>query len=224
MNTSREEGMTMNIKDIEYALHVFTDKWKPIILYYALREEQMRYRDFQRVMPHITNRMLTLKLRTLVDDGLLTKIESKDKRKKVMYSTTTEGESLAPILRFMNQWGEVHLPPDQVSFPHEDNPGHVCSALTTIETINGKWKPYIIVEMLKGTKRFTQLLQQYPSMSKRTLSNHLGRLEEDGLIERIVYDEIPPRVDYSITEYGETLRPLLKQLEDWGRTYYKHQT
>nr|WP_231507665.1 helix-turn-helix domain-containing protein [Bacillus sp. UNC41MFS5] len=101
----------------------------------------------------------------------------------------------------------------------EDNPENVCQALTTINLIVGKWKPIIITELLENEKRFSELQRNIPSINKRMLTNDLRELEQEGIINREVYQQVPPKVVYSITEYGKTLEAILLQLNSWGREH-----
>ena len=90
----------------------------------------------------------------------------------------------------------------------------------TLDVIGGKWKPLVIYQLKDGTLRFSQLLSLVqPKITQRMLTKELRELEKDGLINRKVYAEVPPKVEYSLTEKGRTLMPILDQLCDWG---YEH--
>jgi DNA-binding HxlR family transcriptional regulator len=90
----------------------------------------------------------------------------------------------------------------------------------TLDVIGGKWKPLILYQLKDGTLRFSQLLNMVqPKITQRMLTKQLRQLEEDGLITRKVYPQVPPKVEYSLTETGNSLMPILDQLCDWG---YEH--
>ena len=90
----------------------------------------------------------------------------------------------------------------------------------TLDVIGGKWKPLILYQLKEGTLRFSQLLDRVqPRITQRMLTKQLRQLEEDGLITRKVYPQVPPKVEYSLTETGNSLMPILDQLCDWG---YEH--
>jgi len=83
--------------------------------------------------------------------------------------------------------------------------------------IGGKWKPVIIYLITLEKNRFSLLQKAIPSISKQMLVNQLRELEEDLLIERIIYAEIPPRVEYNLSEYGKTVLPIISIMADWGK-------
>lgn len=85
-----------------------------------------------------------------------------------------------------------------------------------ISLIDGKWKCVILFHLLDGTCRFNQLRRHIPGATQRTLTNQLRELEMDGLIVRKVYAEVPPKVEYSISELGRTMAPVLGALKQWG--------
>ncbi len=89
-----------------------------------------------------------------------------------------------------------------------------------LDVIGGKWKPLVLYQLKEGTLRFSQVLAKVqPRITQRMLTKELRELESDGLITRKVYAEVPPRVEYSLTERGESLIPILDQLCEWG---YEH--
>ena len=92
----------------------------------------------------------------------------------------------------------------------------------TLDVIGGKWKPLIIYELNDETLRFSQLLDRLqPRISQRMLTKQLRQLEEDGLISRKAYTQVPPKVEYSLTEMGKSLMPILHQLCVWGSEHMR---
>lgn len=90
----------------------------------------------------------------------------------------------------------------------------------TMDVIGGKWKPLIIYYLMGGTLRFNELRRAMPgNVTQRMLTKHLRELESAGIIHREVYPEVPPRVEYSLTELGRSLRPVLEALQAWGEHY-----
>ena len=91
-----------------------------------------------------------------------------------------------------------------------------CPIETTLRMINGKWKLRIIKELLHSNIRFGQILKNIPGISPKVLSQQLKEMEEDGIIERIVISEMPPNVEYVLTDMGESLLNVFKEIKRWG--------
>jgi len=92
-----------------------------------------------------------------------------------------------------------------------------CCASLTMGIIGGKWKTVILYHLLDGTLRYNELRKQMPTVTERTLSLQLKTLEEDGIVKRKVYTSKPPlKVEYSLTDFGKTLIPLIQSIADWG--------
>ncbi len=94
-----------------------------------------------------------------------------------------------------------------------------CYVELAIDLIGGKWKGMILYHLLDGPKRFNELRRLIPTVTQRMLTLQLRELERDGVIRRKQYAEVPPRVDYSFTPLGETLRPIIEQMQRWGEAY-----
>ena len=90
-----------------------------------------------------------------------------------------------------------------------------CSVEATLDVIGGKWKG-VILFYLSETRRFGELQRLIPGINRRMLTLQLRELAADGLVHREVYQQVPPKVEYSLTEFGETLTPLILQMRDWG--------
>ena len=99
-----------------------------------------------------------------------------------------------------------------------------CPTEVTVDIIGGKWKSLILTFLLSGPRRFGEISRFLPQASKRMLTLQLRELEEDGVIHREVYREVPPKVEYSLTECGETLKPILLLMADWGQKHIDNQT
>lgn len=94
-----------------------------------------------------------------------------------------------------------------------------CPVETTIDVIGGKWKPLILFYLLAGTRRFNELQRLIPSITQRMLTLHLRELEKAGVVQRRAYPEVPPRVEYSLTNLGRSLEPILNLMLDWGQKH-----
>lgn len=93
----------------------------------------------------------------------------------------------------------------------------ICEMEVTLKMVGGKYKPLILNSLIQnGTQRFSTLMREVSQISQRTMTNQLRELEADGLIRRTVYPEVPSRVEYSVTEKGRSLEPLLELMCEWG--------
>ncbi|MFD0695764.1 winged helix-turn-helix transcriptional regulator [Paenibacillus sp. GCM10027628] len=99
---------------------------------------------------------------------------------------------------------------------NEDDIDCYIHVSTTIQAIGGKWKMLILWHVHEGAKRYNELRRLIPGISQKVLTQHLRELEQDGLIERTVYPETPPRVEYGMSDYGKTLEPIFDIMYDWG--------
>jgi DNA-binding HxlR family transcriptional regulator len=99
---------------------------------------------------------------------------------------------------------------------HTDYTG--CPVEAALDVIGGKWKVVILFRLFDGTKRFNELRRLHPNITQRMLTNQLRELERDGLVHREVYPQVPPKVEYSLTPDGRTLKPVLAALEQWGES------
>ena len=93
---------------------------------------------------------------------------------------------------------------------------HNCPVTHFYNKVGGKWKTVILYSISKNVNRFSLLQKAIPVISKQMLINQLRELEEDQIIERKIFAEIPPRVEYNLTEYGESFMPILYTIQDWG--------
>lgn len=94
-----------------------------------------------------------------------------------------------------------------------------CPVETTLTLIGDKWKVLILRDLLPGTKRFGELKKSIGGVSQKVLTAQLRDMEESGLVSRKVYAEVPPRVEYSLTELGQSLKPILDFMWNWGEGY-----
>lgn len=96
-----------------------------------------------------------------------------------------------------------------------------CPVATTVQLIGSKWKLLILRNLLVRPWRFNELKKSLEGISQKVLTDSLRSMEADGIVVRTVYPEAPPRVEYSLTEMGESLRPILLTMETWGAEYQK---
>lgn len=94
-----------------------------------------------------------------------------------------------------------------------------CPVETTLTMISDKWKVLILRDLLTGTKRFGELKKSLTGVSQKVLTSQLREMEENGLVERKTYPEVPPRVEYSLTPLGRSLQPIMDAMRVWGEQY-----
>lgn len=101
----------------------------------------------------------------------------------------------------------------------DNKPDH-CRVATTMDMIIGKWKIAIMLNLIHyGTMRFSELQHVMPGVTQKVLTSHLRDLEHEGIVERVVYPQVPPKVEYSMTEYGKSLQTILEMMHEWGEAH-----
>ncbi|MEK7949762.1 winged helix-turn-helix transcriptional regulator [Luteolibacter soli] len=98
-----------------------------------------------------------------------------------------------------------------------------CPVRAALDVLTGRWKPSILWEIKDGTRRFSDIQGTLPGISAQALTVQLRQLEADGILERTVYPEIPPRVEYALTDHGRSLAVLMDELENWGSKHLERQ-
>lgn len=94
-----------------------------------------------------------------------------------------------------------------------------CPVATAVSLIGSKWKLLIIRNLLTRSWRFNELHKDLEGISQKVLTDSLRQMEDDGIITRTVYPEVPPRVEYALSELGQSMRPILDSLQEWGNNY-----
>lgn len=129
-------------------------------------------------------------------------------------------ETIAPLLGFPAIWrlknffGGIEMIEAKAK-----NELPACPVETTLTLIGDKWKVLILRDLMPGTKRFGELKKSVGNVSQKVLTAQLRAMEESGLVNRKVYAEVPPRVEYSLTELGKSLKPILDSMLAWGEAY-----
>lgn len=94
-----------------------------------------------------------------------------------------------------------------------------CPVATTVQLIGNKWKLLIIRDLMTRPWRFNEMLRSIPGISQKVLTDNLRRLEKDGIVIRTVFPEVPPRVEYALSELGNSMRPIIDAMQAWGLNY-----
>lgn len=101
----------------------------------------------------------------------------------------------------------------------------LCRVEDALNILTGKWKTLILLHLFqKGTLRFSELKRSVPGITQKMLTNQLRELEEEDIVARTVYPQVPPKVEYSITEHGKTLEPVLETMHDWAMDHQQFKT
>ncbi|MDR8020474.1 winged helix-turn-helix transcriptional regulator [Nesterenkonia aerolata] len=100
----------------------------------------------------------------------------------------------------------------------------VCPVEVAVSVLGGTWKLTVVKHLLEGTLRFGELSKLLAGANRKTLTRQLRELEEDGIVHREVYPEVPPKVEYSLTELGQSLAPVVEVMNEWGAVYGKQST
>lgn len=107
----------------------------------------------------------------------------------------------------------------KLGLPHGEMEAFACPVTFTVDVIGGKWKSLILFHLMSGTKRFNELRRLMPEVTQRMLTLQLRELETDRVIHREIYREVPPKVEYSLTQLGNTLVPLISAMREWGAAH-----
>lgn len=114
----------------------------------------------------------------------------------------------------------MEQPPRPSAKKKRGDDGHSnCAVEATLGVIGGRWKGVVLFWLLKGKHRFGELKRRVPNCTERMLTLQLRELEEDGLVTRTVFPEVPPRVEYELTAFGSSLEPVLSGMREWGERY-----
>jgi DNA-binding HxlR family transcriptional regulator len=100
-----------------------------------------------------------------------------------------------------------------------DDENLYCPVQTALTVIGGKWKPHIFRHLIGRTKRFGKLQSALPYVTRKVLTQQLRELEDDGVVIRTIYPQVPPKVEYSLSDYGKTLVPIISSLSGWGQAH-----
>ena len=125
-------------------------------------------------------------------------------------------ETIAKYSRFLIK---IILEETIMTAKNDINSLPACPVETTLTLIGSKWKVLILRDLIDGKKRFGELKKSIGSVSQKVLTAQLREMESDGLVKRTVYAEVPPRVEYELSELGNTLRPVLDSMLLWGKEY-----
>jgi DNA-binding HxlR family transcriptional regulator len=181
-------------------------KWKFWIWYHLLSGPK-RFGELQRLLPQASRQMLTIQLRELERLGLLHRHVSMQRPLKVEYELSDLGWSGEPVLRQMRAWSEWYG--EQIGVVYDE----------LLVSLGVRWKFWIWYHLFSGPKRFGELLQLLPQANRQILTVQLRELEKMGVLHRQAYAQMPPKVEYRLSELGQRSEPMLRQMYAWRRWY-----
>jgi len=181
-------------------------KWKFWIWYHLLSGTK-RFGEVQRLIPQASRQMLTIQLRELEQAGIVHRHVYAQVPPKVEYSLTELGQRMEPVLRQFYVWGKWHG--EQIGLEFDE----------WLVSLGDKWKFWIWYLLLSGPKRFGEVQRLLPHISRQMLTIQLRELEQMGVLHRQAYVQMPPKVEYSLTELGRNSEPMLRLIHAWGRWY-----
>lgn len=212
----KKELLIMTHTPVQLTLSIIKDKWKNRILW-NLHRSDLRFNELQKILNPISKKVLSSKLQEMENHGLIKKDIYLETPLRVIYSITDLGKSLKPIFDAMDFWGQYFITFHKTS----NNELPIELDVLTLSIIGDKWTDRILKELDPQPKRFAQLKKDLHPISQKVLTECLRELESLSLVQRTIYPEVPPKVEYSLTELGWSLKPLLTEMHHWGINYKK---
>ncbi len=195
------------------AISMIKDKWVDEILM-CLHTGPKRFSELEKSLTGISKKVLSSKLHQLEQNRLIYRNIIPSSPVKTEYCLSTFSESLKPIFRAIYFWEDKYR-----SYSQLDNINLKPTSLT-LRLLEKKWKIGIINSIGYNTKRIGELQKELQPVSKKMLIEHLKEMENDGLIIKKTYEEIPPRVEYELSPLGKELLPIIDMFKKWGAYYY----
>ena len=200
-----------------HALSAIKDKWTDQILWHLYKNPK-RFSELKECLPGISKNILSAKLRKLSQNHLIVRNVIPDTPVKIEYSLSEFALSLKPIFSSIYLWEQKYGKNHNETINEE----HIKPISFTLRILEKKWKVGILNCIRYDKKRIGELHKQLFPVSKKMLIEHLKEMENDGLIIKNTYNEVPPRVEYSLTEAGLALIPILDMFDEWGTQFEKY--
>jgi DNA-binding HxlR family transcriptional regulator len=198
-----------------------SEKWTALIIL-SLSENGKRPSQLKAELGGISDKVLSQTLRKLQVDGIIERQVQSVVPPKVEYSLTPHGITLTKVFSNLQEWSHSNLNAFVNNSDHQhSNQGLVVQdARHLFERVAEKWTVKVVYELAQETKRFNQLKREIKGCSQKMLTQTLRKLEQDGLLARKEYPEVPPKVEYSLTELGSSLAEQFQLLCNWAETHY----
>ncbi|GHO98050.1 hypothetical protein KSF_080980 [Reticulibacter mediterranei] len=173
-------------------------------IWYNLLSGSKRFGELQRLLPETSRQMLTIQLRELEQSGVLHRRVYAQRSPKVEYVLTEPARTIEPLLRQMHEWSAWYRAETGMEFDWSLSMG-------------GRWRFWVWYLLLSGNKRFCDLQRLLPRASRQMLSIQLRALEQMGVLRRVAASKSAPKGEYALTELGQQVGPLMRQMYAWGR-------
>jgi len=203
---------------IKMTLSLFKGKQKARILWF-LGQQPLRFSELKRALDPISKKVLSDQLQDLERIGIIKKEIYPEVPVKVVYSMTELGYSCRPIFEEIKKWQDYY----RKEHTHRITKKHLLiddySGDLIFDIIGDKWKPELLRILDHKTLRFGEIKKELPHISQKVLTEQLREMEQHGLVERVVYNEKTPRVEYNLTEVSHSLKPIFYEMVKWGKYY-----
>lgn len=199
-------------------LSLFKGRQKAKILWY-LQERPLRFSELKKLLDPVSKKVFTNQLKELEKDGLIVRTVYPEVPLRVEYSLSYLGRSVQPLFNEIALWQNYY----RENYSHYIKDDRLLiddfSGNLILEIIGDKWTPHLLRVLHLKKKRFGEIKKELSPISQKVLTEHLRNMENYGLVKRFIYDEKPPKVEYTLTELGISLQPIFNIMSEWGKVY-----
>lgn len=208
----------MNNNLIQMTIRLVKGSQKARILWH-LDKTPLRFNELLKALTPVSKKVLSEQLKELENDGFISRIVYPETPVRVEYSINELGKTIKPLFEAIEQWQKHYRKYYSQNIRNKNLLVEDYSSNLILDIIGNKWNDRIVYTLNHKTKRFGQLKKELEPISQKILTEHLRELENYGIIKRTVYNEVPPKVEYSLTELGQSLIHIIHMLYEWGYKY-----